>query len=174
MKQPKDCFVGAGYWLAWCETANRLYCWCWLLLLTNRMCFSDLNILSAVQQNTQNIKLLCAVICSWNYLENDKQLTCCSTLNTASTSPVIANNWRGTGCWCCVFCSRSGICVPWPWRVVHSCQQTKLRGISERAEKSWPSSWTLSECSHSCLISNSSQFFISWNLLLCSNIFKMH
>ena len=130
LKQPTDCIVGAVYWTAGCETANRLYClccllvsrmwtinrlcwwfcflvsrmwtintvycWCYLLLLTNSMCCSDLNHLSVAHQITQNNNLLFAVICSWTHSEDYKQLTCSSTLNTATTSTVIANNWRRT------------------------------------------------------------------------------
>jgi hypothetical protein len=32
VKQPTGCFVGAVYWLTGCETANRLFCWCCLLV----------------------------------------------------------------------------------------------------------------------------------------------
>jgi hypothetical protein len=32
VKQPRDCIGGALYWSAGSETANRLYCWCCLLV----------------------------------------------------------------------------------------------------------------------------------------------
>jgi Ran GTPase-activating protein (RanGAP) involved in mRNA processing and transport len=61
-------------------------------LLTNKKCFSDLNHLSVSQQITQNNKLLRSVICSRNYLKNNKQLTCFTSLNPVMTSPVIAKS----------------------------------------------------------------------------------
>ena len=67
-------------------------------------------------------------------------------------------------CSCCVFFSGSGIGVPRPWRVVHSCQQNTWRGICQHVEKSWPSSCELSEFSHSYLVTHASSFFISLNL----------
>jgi hypothetical protein len=120
VKQPTDCSVGAVYWTARCETANRLFCWC--CLLVSRMWNSQQTVLlvlftlankqevllgfqSAVScapnstkshQIAHNSRLLSAVICSWNCLQHNKQLTCCSTLNAISTSPGIANSWRRT------------------------------------------------------------------------------
>jgi hypothetical protein len=49
VKQPTDFIVGAVYWTAGWETADKLYCWRSLLLLTNRKCFSDLNHLSVAK-----------------------------------------------------------------------------------------------------------------------------
>ena len=124
MKQPTQFTVGPVYWLAGCETANTLYCRsCWLV---SRMWNSQHTLLSVLftlankqevplvfkpcavaHQISHNIKLLSAVVCCWNYSDNNKQLICCWTLNsidvTRRSEQLKKNGWilcRSVGAVC--------------------------------------------------------------------------
>ena len=99
MSNSQHIIVGPVYWLAGCETANRFYCQS--CLLVSRKSNSQHTLLSVLftlankqevplvfkpcavaHQISHNIKLLCSVVCSWNYSQNNKQLTFSWTLNT--------------------------------------------------------------------------------------------
>lgn len=80
--------------LAGCETTNRIYCWSCLPFLTNMKqvvnSASRIEILCQERsKNTQSHKLMCIPIYSYNYWENNKGLSCSSTLNAETTSPGI-------------------------------------------------------------------------------------
>jgi hypothetical protein len=86
-------------WLAGCEIANKLYFWPCLLFsnkheVRNKQGFSDINHLSSQNQKHSESHTQVQCYLQSKLLENNKEVTRSSTLNTETTSTGTVTTWR--------------------------------------------------------------------------------